>query len=177
LLCSVLFVEQRVTPALAPYISSPPPPPPPPRRRRRRRPIQPRTTVFEHQSPVHFLLQQEEMSGFSGGFAGSRRPDAPRGPPLPMHLMNMYSPPPLPPPPAILLSQKNRFLPRPPVEYMKPIHKKTLGPYTGVARFAHHVTIACRAAHSLRWQLRQLGQLRVEGGVAAVACEASSAGD
>ncbi len=29
------------------------------------------------------------MSGFSGGFAGSRRPDAPRGPPLPMHLMNM----------------------------------------------------------------------------------------
>ena len=32
------------------------------------------------------------MSGFSGGFAGSRRPDAPRGPPLPMHLMNMCSP-------------------------------------------------------------------------------------
>ena len=34
---------------------------------------------------------QDNMSGFSGGFAGSRRPDAPRGPPLPMHLMNMFA--------------------------------------------------------------------------------------
>lgn len=58
------------------------------------------------------------MSGFSGGFSGSRRPDAPRGPPLPMHLMNM-------------------FTPRPPIEYLKPIHKKTLGPYSGVSKYVN----------------------------------------
>ncbi len=81
------------------------------------------------------------MSGFSGGFAGSRRPDAPRGPPLPMHLMNMCALQSA----CMLLrsSQMNfaawitlvRFTPRPPVEYLKPIHKKVMGPYTGVAKF------------------------------------------
>ena len=40
----------------------------------------------------------------------------------------------LPKPATFCFHISTRFTPRPPVEYLKPIHKKTLGPYSGVSK-------------------------------------------